>query len=381
MGRLFGKKPAPVNKVRRPVTRESLAANRMIPGYEDTPENGDESSEAAQQPESLPLEPRRKTKKKAWFRRSPKRVEKAPAIQINKPAPEPRYRVLKQEMKPLFNSLGWFILAYLTIYLLYQGVTILAAGTYNIDSVLYYYEVFFPVGNNSPLWNRFNIIVITFIGPFISLIAAIILLRGVLPMKKPGLRSRLYFIWIAWFGIAHFFGAFVGGIITNLGFGYVANWLYMNVWFKILVSLIFLFIMAIIGYYSARFTHETIPPAHRAKRSRLRWALASRFIIPVILGTLLLIAVKIPDQVPQHENIQVYDAVIISSMIFLAVPAFFNRKATGRTFLNKTQWIKRSPGIATFILALLLLAGFRLLLSQGVYFLIRFTFEMGLYQG
>lgn len=84
---------------------------------------------------------------------------------------------------------------------------------------------------------------------------------------------------------------------------------------------------------------------------------------------------------PQHENIQVYDAVIISSMIFMAVPAFFNRRASGRTFLNKTQWIKRPPGIATFILALLLLAGFRLLLSQGLYFLIRFTFEMGLYQG
>lgn len=381
MGRLFGKKSSTVKKTRGPITRESLAANRMIPGYEESSDHEDESSEETPHPEFRKEEPHRKIKKKAWFQRRSKQTEEAPAIQINKPTPEPKHRVLRHELVPLFNSLGWFILAYLTIYLLYQGFTILAAGVYNIDSVLYYYEVYFPIGNNSPLWSRLNIIFITFIGPFISLIAAIILLRGILPMKKPGLRSRLYFIWVAWFGIAHFFGAFVGGIITNLGFGYVANWLYMNVWFKILVSLIFLFIMAIIGYYSARFAHETIPPAHRVKRSRLLWAMASRFIAPVILGTLLLIAVRIPNKTPQHENIQVYDAVILCSMIFMAVPAFFNRKAKGRNFLNKTQWIKKQPGITTFILALLLLTGFRLLLSQGLYFLIRLTFEMGIYQG
>lgn len=381
MGRLFGKKPAPVAKTRGPITRESLAANRMNPDYEESSDQEDKSSEETPQPEFRQEEPHRKIKKKPWFRRSPKRVEEAPAIQINRPTPEAKHRVLRHEVIPFFNSLGWFILAYLTIYLLYQGFTILAAGAYNIDSVLYYYEVYFPVGNASPLWTRLNIIVITFIGPLISLIAAIVLLRGILPMKKPGLRSRIYFVWVAWFGIAHFFGAFVGGIITNLGFGYVANWLYMNVWFKILVSLIFLFIMAIIAYHSARFTHETIPPAHREKRSRLRWALASRFIFPTIVGILLLLAVRIPNRTPQHENIQVYDAVIICSMIFMAVPAFFNRKAIGRNFLNKTQWIKRQPGIITFILALLLLTGFRLLLSQGLYFLIRFSFEVGLYQG
>ncbi|GAB1404352.1 hypothetical protein DSECCO2_633970 [anaerobic digester metagenome] len=380
MARSFKKPPKSDPKSHIPVTRENLAANRMMVGNEDLAAGTTESQVEIQWHEKSSQKSKSKRQKKKWGFRKAKAPAEAPAIQINKPAPTPTNRILKQEVKPFFNSFGWFIVAYLASYLLYQGATILAASAYHIDSVLYYYEVYFPVGNNSPLWNRLNIIVITFIGPFISLVAAIILLRGILPLKKPGLKSRIFFIWMAWFGIAHFFGAFVGGIITNLGFGYVANWLYLSVWLKILVSLIFLFVMAVIGYHTAGYLHETIPPTHRLKPSRLRPAIISRFIAPLIPGVLLLIAVKLPNKVPQHENIQVYDAVILCSMFFMAVPAFFNFRASGRTFINKEQWIKKLPGIGIFILALLLLAGFRLLLSQGIYFLIRFTFEMGLYK-
>lgn len=379
-------KPAPAEP--KPVNRETLAANLLNQNLNRQPEQpGNQNSLPVNPDRERPVFPvkqvtkpgKRKSLLKRLIKKSKKRQEE-PAIKIEKPRPERFNQVLRAEIRPMLNSLGLFLLSYLLVYFIYQFSAIIAASGFGIDSVLYYYELYFPIGNYSPLWSRLNIIAITFISPLVSLGIAIILLRGILPGEKPGAQARLFFLWTAYHGATHFLGAFVAGIVTDLGFGYVANWLYMNVPLKLLISLVFLFILVVTGYYSTRFAIETIPPAQRNNKSRGRKALFFRFLMPWLIGAALLIIVKIPDSTPQHEDIMIYDAVIIASMGFLVIPLLFNKKAHPRPFGNRMKFYRQPYGFIVLLISLLTLAAFRLVLSHGLHFVIRFSFDVGFYK-
>ena len=379
-------KPAPAEP--KPVSRDTLAANLLNQNLnKQTGQSSKQVYSPAEPDKGRPAFPVKQAgkpkKRKSLLKRLIKRTkpkQEEPAIKIEKPRPEGFNQVLRSEVRPMLNSLGLFLLSYLLVYLIYQFAGILAASGFGIDSVLYYYELYFPIGNYSQLWSRLNIIAITFISPLVSLGIAIVLLRGVLPLEKPGLQARLFFLWTAYHGATHFLGAFVAGIVTDLGFGYVANWLYMNVLFKILISLVFLLILALTGYYSTRFALETIAPAQRNNKSRVRKALFFRFVAPWLIGAALLIFIKIPDATPQHEDIMIYDAIIITSMGFLVIPLLFNQKAHPRPFGNRMNFYRKPYAFTVLFISLLTLTAFRLLLSDGLHFVIRFSFDVGFYK-
>ncbi len=289
-------------------------------------------------------------------------------------------KALSVESFAFLNSLGLYILAYLTVYLIYQFTEVLVASNFDIDSVLFYYEIYFPIGNASPLWNKFNIIAITLASPLFSIILSLVILRAVLVRQKLKPQFRIFFLWVAFHGATHFLGAFVAGIATSQGFGYVVDWMFMNVFFRILISLVFLFLLTVTGYKSAVFALETIPPGIRQQRWRLSLSLGLRFILPWIVGGLMIIAIKYPNVAPQHPNIMVYDAIIIASMGFMVIPVFFNYRAKPRSVAERPQQFKRPPGILIFITAIVALVLFRLVFERGIHLIINFSFDVGFYR-
>lgn len=282
------------------------------------------------------------------------------------------------DLRALFNSTGLFLISYLIIYLIYQLPTILVASVYKIDSVLYFYELYFPIGNASNLWTKTNIIAITLIGPLSSGITAILLFRWVQLRNIKNHIFRLLLLWVAFQGTAHFLGAFVAGIITDLGFGYVANWLFLNVFFKILISLVFLSVLSLAGYYSAT-TALTNLPHGRMKSLHRTVSLISTYLLPWLLGTTLLILLRFPDKTPQHENIMVYDAIILVSMVFAIVPMVFRKKSRSSASIVKGKKVSLLKGILMFAGGVVIVLLFRLILINGLYFAIRFSFSTGFY--
>ncbi|MBK6965676.1 MAG: hypothetical protein IPH20_17560 [Bacteroidales bacterium] len=289
-------------------------------------------------------------------------------------------KALVIESFAFLNSLGFYILAYLSVYLIYQFTEALAAANFDIDSVLFYYEIYFPIGNSSPLWNKFNIIAITLASPLISLILSLILLRAVLVREKLKPQLRLFLLWVAFHGATYFLGAFVAGIATSQGFGYVVDWMYVNVFFRIFISLVFLFLLTVTGYKSAVFALETIPPGIRQQRWRLSLSLGLRFILPWIVGGMMIIAIKFPNAAPQHPNIMVYDAIVIATMGFMVIPVFFNYKAKPRSVAERPLQFKRPPGILIFITSIVVLVLFRLVFERGIHLIINFSFDVGFYR-
>lgn len=289
-----------------------------------------------------------------------------------------RSYVRRIDLRAMFNSTGLFLVSYLIIYLIYQLPTILVASVYKIDSVLYFYELYFPVGNASNLWTKTNIIAITLIGPVASGFTALLLFRWVQLRNIKNHIFRLLLLWVAFQGAAHFLGAFVAGIITDLGFGYVANWLFLNVFFKILISLVFLSVLSLAGYYSATTALANLPHG-RMKSLHRTVSLISTYLLPWLLGTTLLAILRFPDKTPQHENIMVYDAIIMISMVFAIVPMVFRKKSRGSASVVKGKRVSFLNGILTFAAGVAIVLLFRLILINGLYFAIRFSFSTGFY--
>ncbi len=101
------------------------------------------------------------------------------------------------------NSVALFIIAYLIVYLLYQFAVLIVASNYKLDSVLFYYDLAF--NDFSPLWNRKNIIIVTFAGPFISLIIGFLFLRYFARRPKVSKQLKLFMLWIGLHGLNFFF--------------------------------------------------------------------------------------------------------------------------------------------------------------------------------
>jgi hypothetical protein len=156
---------------------------------------------------------------------------------------EPRSEIQKQRKRLIHftvNSTVLFLIAYVLAYVTYQAMVMFVASRFGINSVFYFYEVAFPVGNNSSLWSDFNIILITFSGPFISVIlGAYYLFLYVRKEKTRGL-TKLFVLWLSFHFLNFFLGAFVGGAITHQGFGYVIEWLFMPTFLRFGLSILFI---------------------------------------------------------------------------------------------------------------------------------------------
>ena len=272
-----------------------------------------------------------------------------------------------------------FIISYIVAYLIYQMAVIFMAAHFGIDSVLYYYEVMFPIGDASNLWTSFNIIMITLAGPFVSLILGLIWYRWVMrKVKNPA--TKLFFLWLAFHSLNMFLGAFVAGVITGQGFGYVANWLYMGIPLKIFFSLVALGVLTYLGWKATPQILSTSGSVQRINRYNRSFFILSQMIIPWFLGSILMLWIKIPNRIPQHENILLYDIIILGAMAFLVIPSLFNHKSRPSELKKRSSHSKTSLAWLYLFLALFLIVAYRFGLERGLHIVIQFNLSLGFYQ-
>lgn len=264
------------------------------------------------------------------------------------------------------NSLVIFILTYVLVYLVYQFTVILTASLWELDATLYFYDLAFD--DLSSRWTRLNIILITFSGPFMCLIAGVLLYLWLMNYSRFRGNHKLFILWFALHSINHFLGALASGIMTDEGFGYVVNWLYVVTVFKILLALVALFILGIIGYFTAGRFLETKP---RASRTGNRPFLIRQALLPWLVGSFILLLVRIP----YNFNFP-YETIMISTMGLLTVPPLFNRNAVPRLWLVKEKSVKRPFSWGYFILLLAFLSFYRVELGRGLHIYVKMQFSM-----
>jgi len=263
------------------------------------------------------------------------------------------------------NSVLIFILTYSLVYLFYWLTSMLVASLYGLDSILYYYDLKF--NDHSPLWNRFNILLVTGIPPFFCLFLGVYLYKVLFKNKRFAGLQKLFILWSAFHLFNHFFGALPSGIVTDEGFGYVAAWLYMNTAFKFMFSLLALFTLGVIGYFSAKHILETSDSINRIKADNRLSFLLYQMVIPWLVGTIFLILIRIP-----HNFDYPYETLMLFTTIFMVIPPFFNDKVKPELNLVKVKK-RRHVNFGYLAMMLVLLVFLRIMLGIGLHFIIEIS--------
>jgi hypothetical protein len=271
-------------------------------------------------------------------------------------------------IKPALTSTAMFMVTYQFSWFFYQLVVMITASFFGIDSVLYYYEVMFPVGSNELIWTPEKIIIITLSGPLTALLVWI-LLRFVLRLKsRYGSHFRMFLVWMYLISMMLFFGAFVGGAITLEGFGYLIDWLFMSVALRMILSLIFISMIIALSWRVVGYLPETTR-SNSWKNNRHFYVL-SRLVIPWLLGSGIMTLLKLTNNIMQHANIWDYDTINLVTLAFAVVPPLFNSGT--RPQLNKHRKVnhKLREALPVFWIpiAIIVVVLFRIVLSYGIYF-------------
>jgi len=268
----------------------------------------------------------------------------------------------------VINSLLIFIASYVLVYLFYWLTSMLVASWYGLDSILYYYDLKF--NDHSNLWTRFNILLVTGIPPFLCLFFGLYLYRVIFKHASLVGLHKLFILWTSFHLFNHFFGAFPSGIVTSEGFGYVAAWMYMNTAFKFLFSLVSLFVLGLIGYYSTQHMLETSDSVHRIKKENRTSFMLIQVAIPWLIGTIIMLLIRLPEGFKYP-----YETLMFFSMGFLVIPPFFNQKVKPKLNLVKVKK-KRHIHMGYLVMVLLLLSFLRIMLGTGLHFIIRINISI-----
>jgi len=266
----------------------------------------------------------------------------------------------------ILNSLVSFLVAYLIIYILYQLVVLITASFYDIDSVLYYYKLDF--NNHSNLWDRLNIIIITLSGPANSLFLGFFFYNYLFFKAKSFPRLQLFYLWAGLLAFAHFFAAFIAGVITNKGFGYVPLWLFWNDFTKFFFTFVALVSLVLIGYYSASRFQSTANNMFRIQKQNRALFYLHQVFIPFLIGFGIIYILKIPNNVA-------YDTIILAFSTAMFGAVFFHIKAKPHPF-SKPQNSQASLNWILILLAVVSLYFFRVYLAEGLHFIIKFSMSI-----
>jgi hypothetical protein len=177
-------------------------------------------------------------------------------------------------------------------------------------------------------------------------------------------------VWISLHGFNLFFGAFASGVAFSEGFGYVPEWLSFNVFWQIFVSLVFLFMLGVIGYYTTSRFLDTSNSAYRVRDENKLKFLFFQVVLPWLFGASIILLAKIPNNMP-------YDASNLITLVFAIVPVIFNRFAKP-TILFEGDRKPTHINWRYVVLFIVLLLAFRIGLNNGLHIALfyKFTFSL-----
>lgn len=261
------------------------------------------------------------------------------------------------------HSTAYFILAFMLIYVVYQGITILVASSYNIPIIWFYYQLKFPLYTFSPLYTRQALVVIFAMGPLLSLMLAFVFLKLFFTENPIAKRFKLFYLWGFICGVNMFFGAYIIGVFTRTEFIYTSAWLFMSHMLdpvEIIFTVISIVVLIIIGrIVTPLFLLSSGSVTLIKPESRLFFVL-SEVILPWLTGVLLLFLFTLPNY---------YIPLILKTITpgFIIIPTLFLYNSIEYDNIHQSGVIQRNYFKWSIVIAVVVLLFFyRVILSFGL---------------
>ncbi len=255
------------------------------------------------------------------------------------------------------NSLMLFLTAYLIIYVLNLFITGFAALLFDIPVVIYYNDVDYLIRGID--WTPDSVSGVFSSGPIAMFVLSLFLLILYKSVETETGILRLLVLWMIFHALTRFFGEVLVGAIFNKGFGFVILYMFVMDTGKVVLTIMGFVAMFTTGLFLTRFSLYTaniyfndLIKAYRTK------FLTSQFILPFVIGNILILLVKIPD-------INYFDIVLNASMILFLVPVLLRSVGLEDFYFDEEPRKIRMMTILPLTTVLLMIA-FRLILGMGI---------------
>ncbi|MBM3405258.1 MAG: hypothetical protein FJY10_10275 [Bacteroidetes bacterium] len=254
------------------------------------------------------------------------------------------------------NSTTYFLIAYLFIFCFVQLVSVIAASSFSIGTVIYYYNIDFLIRSTD--WHEDSVRTVYSAGPMAALILGCILsiaYSRVYDIRHP---SKLIILWGIVQAFNHFFGAMLSGSLLSEGFGYAIMWMYFMDTHKLLISIIDIVALVLIGIllsksfiYSANSYFSELLTYNRSYFIRFQ------VLIPFIVSNLIIVLLKIPE-------VTTYEIFLNLVAIFLLLPILVGQIGFRDLYFDEEERHFRIDWRAGLFILVLLVA-FRIILGFG----------------
>ena len=256
-----------------------------------------------------------------------------------------------------FNSLSYFIIAFIFMYLLSNFATAIAALQFDYTSILYYYRLVYAI--DSGAWTSDAVKFLFSITPMVSLLFGIIFLIIFIQMYDNQAHFKLFFLWCFAYSIIWSFGALLAGTIIDKGIGYVVMYFYMMDTGKLIISLFALTMLLVISTLTTKwFLFSANSYFNQLNEHNRRFFTFANVLLPLIVGTGIMMLVKLP-------QLTYYELFILLLGIIYGIPILLRYSGFPTFFFDEFP-IRVKADKWAMVVAVILLVAFRVIFHFGV---------------
>jgi hypothetical protein len=257
-----------------------------------------------------------------------------------------------------FNSLSYFIIAFIFMYLLGQFATAIAALQFDYSSIIYYHKLVYAI--DSGAWTPDAVKFLFSITPIITLLTGIIALIIFIRVYDHLAHYKIFLLWCFAFSIIWSFGALLAGTILNKGIGYVVMYFYMMDTGKLIISLFALTMLLIISTTTTKwFLFSANSYFNQLNEHNRAFFTFAHILLPLLAGTIIMILVKLP-------KINYYELFILLLGLIYGIPVLLRFSGFPTFFFDEFPIRIKLDKIAIFTAVIVLIA-FRVIFHFGIY--------------
>ena len=255
------------------------------------------------------------------------------------------------------NSLSYFIIAFIFMYLLSNFATAIAALQFDYTSILYYYRLAYAI--DSGAWTSDAVKFLFSITPMISLLFGIIFLIIFIQMYDNQAHFKIFFLWCFAYSIIWSFGALLAGTIIDKGIGYVVMYFYMMDTGKLIISLFALTMLLVTSTLTTKwFLFSANSYFNQLNEHNRRFFTFANVLLPLVVGTGIIMLVKLPE-------LTYYELFILLLGIIYGIPVLLRYSGFPTFFFDEFP-IRVKADKWAMVVAVILLVAFRVIFHFGV---------------
>jgi len=233
------------------------------------------------------------------------------------------------------NSFFLFVLSYMFLYVLSQVIIVWVSLSFDYKTIVFYYKIFYNIDSGD--WSADSVKILYSIMPVTGLLFGTIFIIMYSTFRNEAGVFKLFFLWGFIHGMVMFFGSLLMGTLLNKDFGWVIAYMYYRDTGKMIFSIISIFSLVSIGaIISKSFLFSGNAYFNFIDKTNKRFLLFGQVILPAIFGTLVIVALKIPNDFYYGTTDEMfYEIMKVSTILLLLIPLIVSFRSFNETYFDE----------------------------------------------